>query len=55
VWGWDADGQLCAYKDDQQQPIPLDRVYNPLPWKFAQACSVRNCVLTPVWHVPCSC
>jgi hypothetical protein len=41
VWGWE-NGHLCAFKDDQQQPIPLDRHYTRLAWKDAPHCALES-------------
>ncbi|WIA33528.1 hypothetical protein OEZ86_006652, partial [Tetradesmus obliquus] len=38
VWGWD-DGRLCAFKDDQQQPTPINKKNNRLAWADAPACT----------------
>jgi hypothetical protein len=38
VWGWD-DGHLCAYKDDQQRPTPMNKANNRLAWADAPACT----------------
>jgi hypothetical protein len=38
VWGWDG-GHLCAYKDDQQRPTPINKANNQLPWVDAPACT----------------
>lgn len=41
VWGWELDGSLCAYKDDQQQPFPIDLGFRTgvLSWAEAPACT----------------
>jgi hypothetical protein len=38
VWGWDVPGTLCAFKDDQQQPIPIQKKYTRLAWPEASPC-----------------
>jgi hypothetical protein len=38
VWGWDEAGSLCAFKDDQQQPIPIQKTYRRLAWPETPAC-----------------
>jgi hypothetical protein len=39
VWAWER-GLLCAYKDDQQQPLPYDVTsYRRLAWADAPACA----------------
>lgn len=38
VWGWD-DGRLCAFKDDQQRPTPINKKNNRLAWADAPACT----------------
>jgi hypothetical protein len=38
VWGWD-NGHLCAFKDDQQRPTPINKANNKLAWADAPACT----------------
>jgi hypothetical protein len=38
TWGWESSGSLCAFKDDQQLPIPQQRTYTMLSWQEAPAC-----------------
>lgn len=38
TWGWEPSGSLCAFKDDQQLPIPPQRSYTMLSWLEAPAC-----------------
>lgn len=38
MWNWE-NGRLCAFKDDHQQPIPIDTNYDKLAWADASACS----------------
>lgn len=38
TWGWEASGSLCAFKDDQQLPIPQQRDYVMLSWQDTPAC-----------------
>lgn len=37
VWGWEADGSLCAFKDDQQQPFPMHAAYRTTMLAFTEA------------------
>ena len=37
VWGWEGD-QLCAYKDDQLQPIAITKLPTRLQWSDAPRC-----------------
>lgn len=41
VWGWEDDGSLCAYKSDQQQPIPLQMGFKKLSWSDTPACEIE--------------
>lgn len=39
TWGWEQQsGSLCAFKDDQQLPIPQQQTYTMLSWSEAPAC-----------------
>jgi hypothetical protein len=41
AWGWEADGSLCSFKDDQQQPFPINMAYmmTKLSFQEAAACT----------------
>jgi hypothetical protein len=41
TWGWEISGSLCAFKDDQQLPIPQQRTYIMLSWQEAPACKLQ--------------
>lgn len=38
TWGWE-NGKLCAYKDDQLQPISITKVAIRTDWSIASACA----------------
>lgn len=41
MWGWELDGSICAFKDDQQQPMPMHKAFRTamLSWEEAPACT----------------